>query len=120
MSVGSAIEADLGKVAHAFVVGASDLKKVVIAAENAVKGAGPAITEAETIADSVVDAIYPGSQVVLTAIQGILSKVFNAIDAAGDAAAADGLNVQLDTATVAAVKAALPTVKVQAATVPGS
>lgn len=120
MSIGATIEADLGKVAHVFVVGASDLKKVVIAAENAVKAAQPAIQTAESIANEVAAAIYPGSEVVLVAIEAILSKAFNAVDAAGDAAAANGLNLQLDEATVTAIKAALPIVKVQAATTPGS
>lgn len=120
MSIESSIKADLGAVARVFVTGAADLKKVIISAENAVKGAGPAVAEAETIANQVANAIYPGADTVLTAVEAVLSKVFNAIDAAGDAAASDGLNVQLDTATVAAVKAALPTVKAQAATTPGS
>ena len=114
------LEADLGKVGHAFVVGAEKLKSVVIAVASDLQKEAPAIAEAETLANSVADAIYPGSATVLAAIEATLSKVFNAVDAAGAAAGADALNVSLDVATVAAIKAALPTVKAQATTTPGS
>jgi hypothetical protein len=57
---------------------------------------------------------------VAIAIEGTMAKVFDAIDKAAAAAGADGMNIQLDQATVAAIKAALPTVKAQAQTTPGS
>lgn len=114
------IEADLGKVGHAFVVGAEKLKAAIVAAENDLKKAMPAILQGESIAASVVEDIYPGAASVVTAIETAMSKVFDVVDSAGDAASADGLTISLDAATVAAVKAALPIVKAQAATTPGS
>ena len=114
------VETDLGKVGHAFVMGAEKVKSAVMTAAAAIAKDGPQIAEAETIANSVAAAIYPGSAGVLAAVEGVLSKVFAAVDAAGAAAGANGLSVSLDVATVNAEKAALPTVKAQAATTPGS
>lgn len=116
MSIG----ADLGKVGHAFVVGAEKLKAAILWAAGEEKKIAPEVTTLETIANAVVGSIYPGADLVLVAIESTMSKVFNAVDATGDAATADGLNIQLDLATIAAIKAALPTVKAQAVTTPGS
>jgi hypothetical protein len=110
----------LGSVAHAFVLGAEKLKSALITAENLIKKDAPQIAEAETLANAVVSQIYPGAAPVTAAIEAGMAKIFDAVDAAGDAAVANGLSVSLDTATVAAIKAALPMVKAQAATVPGS
>lgn len=120
MSITQTIETDLGKVAHAFVVGAAKLKSVITGAEAELAKAQPAITQAESIANAVVNEIYPGADAVVQAIEAAMAKVFTAVDAAGDAATANGLNISLDTATVDAIKTALPVVKAQAATTPGS
>lgn len=120
MSVLVTIETDLGKVGHAFVIGAEKLKAAVIDAATAVDKAAPAIASAEAIANAVADDIYPGAGDVATAIETVMAKVFAAIDAAGQAAGSDAMNVSLDVATVNAVKAVLPTVKAQAQTTPGS
>jgi hypothetical protein len=120
MSLLTTIEADLGKVGHAFVIGAVKLKAVIIQAAGVVDKAEPEIKVIEDLANGVAEQIYPGAGLVMAAIEAGMNKVFNAVDAAGAAAAADGLNLQLDAATVAAIKAALPTVKAQAATTPGS
>ena len=120
MSILGTIEADLGKVGHAFVVGAEKLKAAIVGAAGVVDKAEPEIKVIEDLANGVVAQIYPGAGVVAQAIEAAMSKVFTAIDAAGAAASANGLNLQLDQATVDAVKAALPTVKAQAQTTPGS
>lgn len=114
------VEKDLGKVAHAFVVGASKLKAAIIGAAGLVDKAEPEIKVIEDLANSVVAQIYPEASIVALAIEAALNKVFTAVDAAAAAAAVDGLNVSLDIATVNAIKAALPQIKAQAATVPGS
>lgn len=120
MSVLTTIEADLGKVGHAFVTGASKLKAVIIATAGVVDKNESEIATIEGVANQVVAQIYPGAELVAIAIEGTMAKVFDAIDKAAAAAGADGMNVQLDSATVAAIKAALPTVKAQASTTPGA
>lgn len=120
MSIITAVEAGWGKVAHAFVVGAATLKNVIITASKDLKAAQPEIAEVEAVANTIVQAIYPGAEVVAVGIEAVLDKAFAAVEAAGDAAAANGLSLTLDAATVAAIKAALPIVKAQAATTPGS
>lgn len=120
MSVLATIEADLGKVGHAFVVGASKLKSIIIATAGVVDKNEAEIATIENVANTVVAQVYPGAELVAMAIEGTMAKVFDAIDKAAAAASADGMNIQLDQATVAAVKAALPTVKAQAQTTPGS
>ena len=67
------------------MVGAEKLKSAIIASENFLKSEAPAIAEAESIATSVAEQIYPGSATVATAIEAGMSKVFNAVDALGDA-----------------------------------
>jgi hypothetical protein len=120
MSIMDTVKADLGKVAHAFVVGAEKLKLAVTGAASEIDKLKPEIAIAEGIANSVANAIYPGSGVVLAAIESALGRVFDAVDAAGEAGTANGLNISLDIATVNAIKAALPHVKAQAMTTPGS
>jgi hypothetical protein len=120
MGIGATIEADLGKVGHAFVVGAEKLKAAIVGAAGVLDKAQPEIATIEALANGVAEQIYPGAGVVATAIETAMSKVFAAVDAAGTAAASNGLNLQLDQATVTAIQAALPTVKAQAATTPGS
>lgn len=120
MGLGATIEADLGKVGHAFVMGASKLKAALLWAASQEQTIAPEVAAVESVANVVVGQIYPGAEVVATAIESAMSKVFNAVDAAGAAAGANAMNVELDVATVQAIKAALPTVKAQAQTTPGS
>jgi hypothetical protein len=120
MSVLKTVETDLGKVGHAFVIGAEKLNAAIVGAETALKKAAPEVATVESIVNIVVDDIYPGAGVVARAIETAAAKAFDAVDALGDATTADGLNIQLDQAAVEAIKAALPTVKAQAQTTPGS
>lgn len=120
MGIVATVEADLGKVGHAFVMGAAKLKAAFIAVENTAKKAEPVVAEIEDKANALIELVYPQAEVVAQAIEAAMSKVFAAVDAAGDAAASNAVNVQLDAAAVAAIKAALPIVKAQAQTTPGS
>lgn len=120
MSGLTTIETDLGKVGHAFVIGAEKLKAAIIGAAGVIDKAAPEIATIEGVANSVAEQIYPGAGLVAGAIEGAMSKVFTAVDSAAAAAGADGMNIQLDQATVTAIKAALPTVKAQATTTPGA
>lgn len=114
------IETDLGKVAHAFTTGAAKLKSALMWAAGEEQKIAPEVAVIEGVANQVVGQIYPGADKVAAAIESVVAKAFAAVESLGSAAAADGLNVQLDAAAVNAVKAALPIVKAQAATTPGS
>lgn len=120
MSILGTIEADLGKVARAFVTGAHALKNALVAAAHEEEKIAPEVQAVENVANKVVGEIYPGADVVAAAIEAVIGKALAAVDALGSAAAGNGLNVQLDAAAVEAVKAALPIVKAQAQTTPGS
>lgn len=120
MSFLTTIETDLGKVGHAFVVGAEKLKAAIIGAAGVVDKAAPEIKVIEDLANGVVAQIYPGASIVMAAIEAGMAKVFEAVDSASSAASANGLSLTLDMATVAKIQAALPTVKAQAQTTPGS
>ncbi len=109
------IEADLGKAAHDIAVGAEKVKAAVIKVSSTLGKDAPDIQKAEALAVGVAESLSPGAAAVVQAIIAAAGKVFAAVDAAGDAASANGLSLSLDTATLAAVKAALPAVKVQAA-----
>lgn len=120
MSILGTIEVDLGKVAHVFVVGAKALKNALVAAAREEEKIAPEVQAVENVANKVVGEIYPGADVVAVAIEAVVSKALAAVDALGNAAADNGLSVSLDAAAVQAVKAALPIVKAQAQTTPGS
>lgn len=120
MGIMDVLKTDLGKVAHAFVVGAEKLKAAVIGAAGEVEKIKPEIAIIEGIANQVANAVYPGAGVVMVAVETVLDKIFTAVEAAGEAGTANGLNVTLDIATVNAIKDALPIVKKQAMTTPGS
>lgn len=109
-----------GKVAHDFVVGAEKLKAAIVwAGSNAPKIEAEADTIA-AIGEGVAAQIYPGADVVGKAIQLVMDKALNAVAVTGEAASANGLNLALDAEAVAAIRAALPIVKTQAVTTPGS
>ncbi len=120
MSIAVTVETDLGKVGHAFVIGASKLKDVLVWAAREEQKIKPEVTIAEDMLNEVVNAIYPGSDIVAVAIEAVFGKALDAVDALGTAAASDGVNIPLDLSAVAAIKAALPILKAQAKTTPGS
>lgn len=120
MSILVTIETDLGKVGHAFVLGAEKTKAALIwaAGEEPKLAADAAVVE--SLANNFIVQVYPGAGLVAAAIEAVFGKALDAVVALGDAASSDALNIQLDTAAVAAVKAALPVVQAQAKTTPGS
>jgi hypothetical protein len=120
MSILVSIETDLAKVAHAFVRGAHALKSALVWAAKEEEKIAPEVAAIENVANTVVGAIYPGADKVALAIEAVFAKALTAVEDLGSAAAADGLNIQLDTAAVQAVKDALPIVKAQSKTTPGS
>lgn len=120
MSILVSVETDLGKVAHAFVVGAEKMKAALVTAAAAEEKLAPEVAAIENVANEVIAEIYPGADKVAAAIEASFAKVLAAVDALGGAAADNGLSVQLDVGAVNAVKAALPIIKAQAQTTPGS
>lgn len=120
MGLGDTLKADLGKVGHAFVVGAKALKSALIWAAGQEQKIAPEVAAVESVANKVVAAIYPGAEVVAIAIETVMNHVFAAVDAAGAAALQNGMDITLDIATLDALKAALPIVKAQSLTTPGS
>lgn len=120
MSILVTIETDLGKVAHAFVTGASKLKGALVWAAGMEKKIAPEVAALENIANAVVGAIYPGAATVALAIELVLGKAFEEVVKLGEAASANGLSITLDIAALNALKAALPIVKAQSQTTPGS
>lgn len=120
MSIIVSIETDLGKVAHAFVVGAEKTKAALVWAAHEVETVEPEIVKVEDVANKMIAQVYPGADVVALAIEAGFGAILDAVDAIGTAAEANGLNVSLDAAAVAKVKAALPIIKAQAKTTPGA
>lgn len=120
MSILVSIETDLGKVGHAFVVGASKLKGALIWAAGMEQKIAPEVAAVENVANSVVAAIYPGADKVAIAIEAVFGKALDAISKLGDAAAANGMTIALDVTAVNALKVALPIVQAQSQTTPGS
>jgi hypothetical protein len=114
------IETDLAKVGHAFVLGAEKLKAALVWAAHEEEKIAPEVAAVENVVNSVVDTIYPGAGKVALAIEAVFGKALEAVDKLGTAAGANGLDVTLDAAAVQAIKDALPIVKAQAATTPGS
>lgn len=120
MTLFQTIQVDLGKVAHAFVVGAAKVKAAVIWAAGQEPKIAAEVAAVEAVANSLINQVYPGADVVAVAIEGVFGHILDAVEKAGPAAGANGMDVTLDTALVNAVKAALPIVKAQAQTTPGS
>lgn len=120
MSILLTIETDLGKVGHAFVVGAEKLKAALIWAAGEEQKIAPEVAAVENVVNSVIATIYPGADKVALAIEAVFARALDAVSKLGPAAAADAMNVPLDIAAVNALKAALPIVKAQSLTTPGS
>jgi len=109
------IESALGKAAHDIVIAAEKVKAALVDAGKDLGKAAPDIQEAGTLLTGVATAISPADGAkVAAAVEAIIGKVLSVVDAASAAASANGLSVSLDAATVASVKAILPTVKAEA------
>ena len=120
MSIATVIETDLGKVAHVFVTGASKLKAAIHWAASQEQKIAPEVAAVENVANALADQIYPGAGTVAAAIEAGMEKLFVAVDSTDAAMQANLVNIGLDQAAINSLKAALPIVKAQAATVPGA
>jgi hypothetical protein len=120
MSILVSIETDLGKIGHAFVVGAAKLKAALVWAAQQEEKIAPEVAAVENVVNNVVGQVYPGADTVARAIEAVFGKALDAVDALGAAASLDGTSIPLDVAAVNLVKAALPIVKAQSRTQPGS
>lgn len=105
------IETDLGKAAHDIAVGAEKVKAAVIKVASTIEKDAPEIQKLEELAAGVAEELSPGTAAVVAAIIAAAGKVFAAVDSAAAAATANGLSLSLDSATITAVRAALPTLK---------
>ena len=103
-----------------FVSGASKLKAALHWAASQEQTLAPEVASIETVANAVLDQIYPGADVVAKAIEAGMAKLFAAIDSTDTAMQSNLANIGLDQTAIAAIKAALPIVKAQATTVPGA
>lgn len=112
MSISSffgAVVADIVKAAHAFK---AEIEKMAAAAPGVQKVVDQYAGDAGLILGAVG---LPQAEAVEAVAIKAIDAVFAAVEAAGEAAAANGLSVSLDSATVAAVKAILPQIKALAA-----
>jgi uncharacterized protein involved in copper resistance len=100
---------------HAY---ASAAKDIVTASKFMQSTILPALTKAATQAstiEAVSGLVSPAAANVERAAFAVLGTIIKAIGDGGQAAVAGGLNVQLDAALVADIKAIIPAVKAQAA-----
>jgi len=102
-------------VDHAYAAAAKD---VVSAATFVQSKVIPALQKANAQAatiEAVTGLVSPAAANVERAAFAVLGAVIKAVEAAGSAVTAGGLNVQLDATLVSDVKAIVPAVKTQAA-----
>lgn len=95
----------LTSVENTLKSGVHDLK---VAGEAVLKATSKVVGEAtvvEPVVNQVLANISPAAATVAETAEGILAKVAKAIQDAGDAASAHGINVTFDTTVVADVKA---------------
>jgi hypothetical protein len=98
-------------IEHAFATAASDVVKTAKFVETSVL---PVLQKAQAQAstiESVTALVSPSAANIERAGFAVLGVVINAIDAAGAAAGANGLNVTLDASLVADIKAIAAAVK---------
>ena len=100
-----------GTVAHDIVVEAERVKADVLKVISDIPAISKDATTLSTVVNGVLAAVNPGAAAVAAAVEAVITKIFTAIDTAGPAVAANGLNVSLDVNEVKAVQAALPTLK---------
>ena len=105
-------------LSHAYAVAISDIKKVANFVETralpvleAVKADAPAV-------EAVTALVCPQLANIERVGEAVLGVVIQAIEDAGTAVGAGGLNVSLDAALVADIKAILPAIKAAAKPVP--
>jgi hypothetical protein len=98
-------------VEHALAVAASDTVKVAKFVETSVLPALKTVKADESTIEAVTGLVSPQAANIERAGFAVLGVVINALDAAGAAGAANGLNVSLDAQLVADIKAIAAAVK---------
>jgi hypothetical protein len=98
-------------VEHALATAASDTVKVAKFVETSVLPVLKSAQANESMIESVTALISPSAANIERAGFAVLGVVINALDAAGSAASANGLNVTLDAQLVADIKAIAAAVK---------
>ena len=98
-------------VEHALAVAAQDVVKTAKFVETSVLPALKTAQANEATIESITSLVSPSAANIERAGFSVLGVVINALDAAGAAAGANGLNVTLDAQLVADVKAIAAAVK---------
>ena len=96
---------------HALAVAAQDVVKTAKFVETSVLPALKTAQANEATIESITSLVSPSAANIERAGFAVLGVIINAIDAAGSAASANGLNVTLDAQLVADVKAIAAAVK---------
>jgi hypothetical protein len=107
----------INSVEHTLAVAASDVVKTAKFVESSVLPVLKSAQANQSTVESITSLVSPQAANIERAGFAVLGVVINALDAAGAAAGANGLNVTLDAQLVADVKAIAPALK---ATVPAS
>jgi hypothetical protein len=102
-------------VAKKIVEALRDVKKAIVKAANEAPVVMKVIEETAPEVEAISNLILPGAGEVEAAGLLVLEALAGAIEAAGGAAGANGLNVTLDAEIVAAVGKVIPTLKAFAA-----
>ena len=98
----------INSVEHALATAASDTVKVAKFVETSVRPVLKSAQANESTIEAVTSLVSPQAANIDRAGFAVLGVVINALDAAGAAAGANGLNVTLDAQLVADVKRASP------------
>jgi hypothetical protein len=98
-------------VEHALAVAAQDVVKTAKFVETSVLPVLKSAQANESTIESITSLVSPSAANIERAGFAVLGVIINAIDAAGSAAGANGLNVTLDAQLVADVKAIAAAVK---------
>jgi hypothetical protein len=98
-------------VEHALAVAASDVVKTAKFVETSVLPALKTAQANEATIESITSLVSPSAANIERAGFAVLGVVINALDAAGAAASANGLNVTFDAQLVADIKAIASAVK---------
>ena len=98
-------------VEHALAVAASDVVKVARFVETSLLPALKTAKAEESTIEAVTSLVSPQAANIERAAFAVLGVVINALDAAGAAAGANGLNVSLDGQLIADIKATAAAVK---------
>jgi hypothetical protein len=92
---------------------ASVVKNAILGIQAAVPAITAELQKVAPTVEALSEMIMPGSAGFEAHLVDVWSTVASAVDAAGNAATANGINVQLDQALVDAIKTFIPTVKAQ-------